>query len=75
MIAMTTSNSIKVKASVLLVSWGTNQEITGILAPANTQLFTEPLPLSNAYHHMVVETPRGNLVAGMKWFLGTYRRR
>ena len=21
----------------------------------------------------MVETPRGNLVAGMKWFLGTYR--
>ena len=24
------------------------------------------------HFHMVVETPRGNLVAGMKWFLGTY---
>ena len=22
--------------------------------------------------HLVVETPQGNLVAGMKWFLGTY---
>jgi REP element-mobilizing transposase RayT len=25
--------------------------------------------------HLVVETPRGNLVAGMKWFLGTYTAR
>ena len=24
---------------------------------------------------MVVETPRGNLVAGVKWFLGTFTRR
>jgi ABC-type bacteriocin/lantibiotic exporter with double-glycine peptidase domain len=43
MIAMTTSNSIKVKASFLLESRGTNQEITGILAPANAQLFTLPV--------------------------------
>src|SRR5213596_1008601 len=27
------------------------------------------------YFHLVVETPRGNLVAGMKWFLGTYTAR
>jgi len=27
------------------------------------------------HFHMVVETPRGNLVAGMKWFLGTYTGR
>ena len=25
--------------------------------------------------HLVVETPKGNLVAGMKWFLGTYTAR
>jgi REP element-mobilizing transposase RayT len=27
------------------------------------------------HFHLVVETPRGNLVAGMKWFLGTYTLR
>lgn len=27
------------------------------------------------HFHLVVETPRGNLVAGMKWFLGTYTAR
>src|SRR5438034_1830612 len=27
------------------------------------------------HFHLVVETPRGNLVAGMKWFLGTYTSR
>jgi len=27
------------------------------------------------HFHMVVETPRGNLVAGMKWWLGTYTGR
>ena len=27
------------------------------------------------HFHMVLETPRGNLVAGMKWFLGTYTGR
>lgn len=27
------------------------------------------------HFHVVVETPRGNLVAGMKWFLGTYTGR
>ena len=30
--------------------------------------------LSNPFH-LVVETPKGNLVAGMKWFLGTYTGR
>src|SRR4030088_309509 len=30
--------------------------------------------LSNHFH-LVVETPQGNLVAGMKWFLGTYTSR
>ncbi len=27
------------------------------------------------HFHLVVETPRGNLVAGMKWFLGSYTLR
>jgi len=27
------------------------------------------------HFHLVVETPLGNLVAGMKWFLGTYTAR
>src|SRR6516164_141086 len=27
------------------------------------------------HFHLVVETPRGNLVAGMKWLLGTYTGR
>ena len=27
------------------------------------------------HFHLVVETPGGNLVAGMKWFLGTYTAR
>jgi len=27
------------------------------------------------HFHLVVETPNGNLVAGMKWFLGTYTSR
>src|SRR6266542_371890 len=27
------------------------------------------------HFHLVVETPKGNLVAGMKWFLGTYTSR
>src|SRR5208283_4985061 len=27
------------------------------------------------HFHLVVETPQGNLVAGMKWFLGVYPKR
>src|SRR5437773_11418403 len=27
--------------------------------------------LMSNHFHLVVETPKGNLVAGMKWFLGT----
>ena len=27
------------------------------------------------HFHLVVETPQGNLVAGMKWFLGVYTKR
>ena len=33
------------------------------------------LCLMNNHFHLVVETPRGNLVSGMKWFLGTYTGR
>ena len=31
--------------------------------------------LMGNHFHLVVETPKGNLVAGMKWFLGTYTAR
>src|SRR5438093_2937144 len=31
--------------------------------------------LMSNHFHLVVETPQGNLVAGMKWFLGTYTSR
>jgi putative transposase len=31
--------------------------------------------LMNNHFHLVVETPKANLVAGMKWFLGTYTGR
>jgi REP element-mobilizing transposase RayT len=31
-------------------------------------------PMENHFH-LVVETPLANLVAGMKWFLGTYTSR
>jgi len=33
------------------------------------------LCLMSNHFHLVVETPSGNLVAGMKWFLGTYTSR
>lgn len=33
------------------------------------------LCLMRNHFHLVVETPRGDLVAGMKWFLGTYTSR
>ena len=33
------------------------------------------LCLLGNHFHLVVETPQGNLVAGMKWFLGTYTSR
>jgi REP element-mobilizing transposase RayT len=36
---------------------------------------THALCLMPNHFHMVVETPRGNLVAGMKWLLGTYTGR
>jgi putative transposase len=28
--------------------------------------------LKRNHYHLLVETPAGNLVAGMKWFRGTY---
>ena len=31
--------------------------------------------LMNNHFHLVVETPKANLVSGMKWFLGTYTSR
>ena len=31
--------------------------------------------LMRNHFHLVVETPKANLVAGMKWFLGTYTAR
>lgn len=31
--------------------------------------------LMNDHFHLVVETPRANLVSGMRWFLGTYTAR
>src|SRR3989475_12435201 len=31
--------------------------------------------LMNNHFHLVMETPKANLVAGMKWFLGTYTGR
>ena len=31
--------------------------------------------LMNNHFHLVIETPKANLVAGMKWFLGTYTAR
>ena len=31
--------------------------------------------LMSNHFHLVVETPRANLVAGMKWFLGVYTSR
>ena len=33
------------------------------------------LCLMGNHFHLVVETPQANLVAGMKWFLGTYTSR
>ena len=33
------------------------------------------LCLMGNHFHLVLETPQGNLVAGMKWFLGTYTSR
>ena len=40
-----------------------------------TDWHVHALCLMNNHFHLVVETPKANLVAGMKWFLGTYTGR
>jgi REP element-mobilizing transposase RayT len=42
---------------------------------AKTEWQVHALCLMDNHFHLVVETPQGNLVAGMKWFLGTYTAR
>ncbi len=42
---------------------------------AKTGWQVHALCLMENHFHLVVETPQGNLVAGMKWFLGTYTSR
>ena len=42
---------------------------------AKTGWEVHSLCLMRNHFHLVVETPQGNLVAGMKWFLGTYTAR
>ncbi|MEW6303073.1 MAG: transposase [Verrucomicrobiota bacterium] len=42
---------------------------------AKTGWQVHALCLMPNHFHLVVETPQGNLVAGMKWFLGTYTAR
>jgi REP element-mobilizing transposase RayT len=42
---------------------------------AKTEWQVHALCLMPNHFHLVVETPRRNLVAGMKWFLGTYTAR
>lgn len=42
---------------------------------AKTGWQVQALCLMPNHFHLVVETPQGNLVAGMKWFLGTYTAR
>jgi REP element-mobilizing transposase RayT len=44
-------------------------------ACARTGWEVHALCLMRNHFHLVVETPRGNLVAGMKWLLGTYTGR
>ncbi len=44
-------------------------------ACAKTGWQVHALCLMPNHFHLVVETPGGNLVAGMKWFLGTYTAR
>ena len=44
-------------------------------ACAKTGWQVHALCLMPNHFHLVVETPRRNLVAGMKWFLGTYTAR
>ena len=42
---------------------------------AKTDWRVHALCLMGNHFHLVIETPKGNLVAGMKWFLGTYTSR
>src|SRR5262249_31699820 len=42
---------------------------------AKTAWQVHALCLMPNHFHLVVETPQANLVAGMKWFLGTYTSR
>src|SRR5271170_1019921 len=44
-------------------------------ACAKTGWQVHALCLMSNHFHLVVETPQANLVAGMKWFLGTYTGR
>ena len=44
-------------------------------ACAKTGWQVQALGLMTHHFHRVVETPNGNRVAGMKWFLGTYPAR
>jgi REP element-mobilizing transposase RayT len=44
-------------------------------ACAKTAWQVHALCLMPNHFHLVIETPRGNLVAGMKWLLGTYTGR
>ena len=44
-------------------------------ACAKTDWQVQAYCLMGNHFHLVVETPLGNLVAGMKWFLGTYTAR
>ena len=40
-----------------------------------TGAFIHSYVLMSNHYHLLVETPTGNLVAGMKWFQGTYTQR
>jgi putative transposase len=53
------------------------EEFLATLAEAcgKTGWEVQALCLMNNHFHLVVETPQGNLVAGMKWLLGTYTGR
>jgi hypothetical protein len=42
---------------------------------AKTGWKVQALCLMGNHSYLVLETPQGNLVAGMKWFLGTYTAR
>src|SRR5437867_962791 len=44
-------------------------------ACAKTEWQVHAWCLMSSDFHLVVETPKANLVAGMKWFLGTYTSR